>query len=77
MAMSEYEWETPRVPRVKGGSGGGLSPRASRPIDHYVALEFPRESAAWVLGGPMTEERTTERAPSARAKGRPEGPNRA
>jgi hypothetical protein len=59
--MSEYEWERPRVPRVNDRSGFGTSRRASRPIDHFVSLEFPRESTAWVLKGSSTGEEASPR----------------
>jgi len=47
--MTEYEWEigrTPRMPDVKGL--GGFRFRRG-PVAEYVALEFPRESVAWVV----------------------------
>lgn len=54
--MTEYEWEKPRIPRANGGSGAVPLLRTLRPIDHFVALECPRESVAWVLNGPSNAE---------------------
>jgi hypothetical protein len=47
--MTEYEWEVGRIPRAPDGRGlGGFRSRKG-PIAEYAALEFPRESVAWVL----------------------------
>lgn len=47
--MSEYEWETRRVPRSPGPSVHGLSRPLPKAVAAYIALEFPWETAAWVL----------------------------
>jgi len=63
--MTEHEWETPRIPRTNSNPSSGSTRRRLAPIDHYVALEFPRESVAWVLKGPLTEGGASSRTPAA------------
>jgi len=46
--MTENEWETPRIPRANAVYSFGPTRRRLGPIDHYIALECPRESVAWV-----------------------------
>lgn len=47
--MSEYEWETRRVPRpARAPLPWGYRPRASE-VAEFLSLEHPGESVAWVL----------------------------
>jgi hypothetical protein len=62
--MSEHEWETPRIPRANSGFSVGSPRRRLGPIDHYIALECPRESVAWVLKGRLTDGEASRRTPS-------------
>jgi len=65
--MTEYEWEVGRIPRAPDAKGlGGFRSRRSA-IAEYVALEFPRESVAWVVN--TESNREPERPAFARSKG--------
>ena len=48
--MSEEEWEPVRVPRTPVRPPHGASRKDRDGIERYAALEFPRESVAWLLG---------------------------
>ena len=47
--MSEYEWETRRVPRTTRPEMWGANRPRAREVAEFLALEHPRESVAWVL----------------------------
>lgn len=49
ITMSEFEWESRRVPKARVGAGYGLFHLRLGPVGEYVSLEFPRESVSWVL----------------------------
>lgn len=47
--MTEYEWESGRVPRgTRAGIVGGTALRPNA-VSEYVALEIPREHVGWLL----------------------------
>ena len=48
--MSENEWEPSRLPRRTLPALALPGRPASPPIAEYLALEFPRESATWLVG---------------------------
>jgi hypothetical protein len=47
--MPEYEWEANRFPRPAKVAGVGGFRFGWGPVAEYAALEFPRESLAWVV----------------------------
>jgi hypothetical protein len=51
--MTEYEWEVGRVPRAPDARGLGGHRSRKGPVAEYAALEFPRESVAWVLNAEL------------------------
>lgn len=67
--MSDYEWEGERIPRVRGVWEAGHRPSRRSSIGEFVALEFPRESAAWVVKSDVV--RSTKRSPFARSRNEP------
>jgi hypothetical protein len=62
--MTEHEWEKPRIPRANASYSIGPPRRRLGPIDHYIALECPRESVAWVT---KSHPPSSEGFPKARA----------
>ena len=48
-SMTEHEWEGDRLPRKPRPAIGAPPHRRIDPVSHYLALEMPRESAAWLL----------------------------
>jgi len=51
MVMTEFEWETERIPRVPRPTILGGHRRRPDALGRYVALELPRESVGWLLKG--------------------------
>ena len=49
LAMSEFEWESLRVPRRSKPEFLGMYHPRPREIEEYVALEHPRETVGWLL----------------------------
>ncbi|MGP8072286.1 MAG: hypothetical protein ACLPZM_04055 [Thermoplasmata archaeon] len=48
--MSELEWELRRIPTPSALRAPGISPPRRGAVAEFAALEFPRESVAWVVG---------------------------
>ncbi len=65
--MTEYEWEVGRYPRAPEARVLGGHRVRKGPIAEYVALEFPRESVAWVANS--APDRAPEPVAAARSKG--------
>lgn len=69
--MTDYEWEPGRLPRTPTPKSLGGSRYRRGPIADYLALEFPRESVAWVMNVlPVGKRVQLKRERSKASKGR-------
>ena len=60
--MTDYEWVMGRGARTIDWTGRGVLRRTNHSLEEFAALEYPKESPAWLLG---TAEQA--RAPSSAA----------